>query len=98
MEVSFTDDELQIEYHILLMPGPFTTPRAVCKTIQFSERSCPAKNFRKKYITSKIKALENTKMRMLTTNLYLPQVSGHIGTTCWKGNLGRILCRLQQRK
>jgi hypothetical protein len=45
MEKSATDDESEIKSHILFMPGPFTTPRAVYKTIRFSKRTVAQRKF-----------------------------------------------------
>ena len=45
MERSATDDEVEIKSHILFMPGPFTTCRAVYKSIRFSKRTVAKQKF-----------------------------------------------------
>lgn len=43
---SAVDDRPENRSHILLRPGPFTTPRAVYKSICFSKRTAAQQNFR----------------------------------------------------
>ena len=45
VEQSAGDDQSEIKSHILLRPGPFTTPRAVYKTIRFSKRTIAQERF-----------------------------------------------------
>ena len=40
-------DEKEIIAHVLMRPGPFTTPRAVYKTIRYSMRSKAQQNFQR---------------------------------------------------
>ena len=93
MEKSATDDELEIKSHILLMPGPFTTRRAVYKSIRFSKRTVAQQKFQEIVHDLKDKGLgKHTKFNKSESAYYKPlpstgiqaKLEPHLGKATWE--------------